>query len=230
MATITLKNKIMKTYISILVLFLFACSSNNQLQRNTSNCNFNDKISENEKIINIESYKKQLYKEGSFKLIENETIIDNVSNNSNGYNRRIYNKINDVIKLINYDTITNKINYSNFYYNKGNFNIGNEYIYNEQGQVIQTIDHNQYNKYPICYKEIIKIALKKAGRKYFLHALSRDSITINNELNYAWHISLSDTISKYPEIISKFYKLNSKTGKILKQGFVTESGEDYFQN
>jgi hypothetical protein len=202
----------MKTYLLILILSLFACSSNKQTQLDLSYCNFNDKILESEKILDANPYVKG---SGGWTLIDNDSCKIRVSSGSEGFSKRIHNKITDIIKVINYDKLTFKVNYSNFYYNKGNFNIGNEYIYNEQGEVVKTIDHNQYSKYPICYKEIIQSTIKKAGNKFYFQGLERDSIVENNQNKYCWKVFFEDSITKYPTLRHKFFRIDAKTGKTI---------------
>lgn len=201
-----------------IVLILLGCSSKRIIQFD-KDCIFNDKILENEKLIDAKPY---VQGSGGWTIIENDTCKIRVSSGTDGFSKRYHNKKNGIVKLLNYNKNTLKINSSIFYYSKGNFNIGNEYFYNDKGEVIKTIDHNEYNKYPICYKDIIKIALKKMGKNYCFDALDRDSLTINNELKYIWRVSMSDSISKSPTVISKYYKIDAKTGEILKQGFVKQ--------
>ncbi|MDI9311871.1 MAG: PepSY domain-containing protein [Limnohabitans sp.] len=208
-----------KIYLIFSIFILLACSSTKQIQYNTSDCTLDDKISGNEKLLDAKPYIKG---SGGWTIIENDTCKIRVSSGADGFTKRYHNKKNGIIKLLNYNKNTLKINSSNFYYSIGNLNIGNEYFYNDKGEVIQTIDHNRYDKYPICYKDIIKIATKKMGKNYYIHALSRDSLNINNGLKYIWHVSMSDSISKFPTVISKYYKIDAKTGEILKQGFARQ--------
>lgn len=212
------KNKIMKTiYTFCLALLFIGCSTTKILQFDASKCDFDDTILENEKKIVLEHYKKELINKGSFKIADNETKIETVSYNSNGYNKRIHNKVDDVIKLINYDTITKKVKYSFFYYSNGNFNIGNEYIYNDKGEIIKTINHNQYDKYPICYKDAIKLTTDKAGKNFVFLGLQRDSIEDKNKNSrYTWRVYYEDAISKNPTLIHKSFYVDAKTGEILK--------------
>jgi hypothetical protein len=221
MGFITLKQHNMKTNLAFFMLFIFACSSNKQLQSDTSNCDFNDKISESEKIININTYRKQLHKDGFFTLIENDTVENYITINSKGYSKKKLNKITDLLKIINYDTLTLKVTNSFSFYKKGSFTIGNEYIYNDQGQVIKTIDHNHYSKYPICYKEIIQSTIKKAGNKFYFQALERDSLIKNNEKEYSWKVYFASHRSKEFEIIKhKFFRIDAKTGKTITEEIV----------
>ncbi|WP_281322242.1 hypothetical protein [Flavobacterium aestivum] len=211
----------MKTYIFILALFFFACSSNKQLQYDTSNCDFNDKILDIDKTINIEPYKNELYKEGYSTLLENDSIEITVDTKSDGWRKYIINKISNIEKHILYDKKTLRIIHLYSFYNKGNFNIGNEYIYNDQGQVIKTIDHNQYSKYPICYKEIIQSTIKKAGSKFYFQALQRDSLIKNNEREYSWKVYFASHRTKKFEIIKhKFFRIDAKTGKTITEEIV----------
>jgi hypothetical protein len=211
----------MKTYILFIILFIFACSTNKQLQSDTSNCNFNDKILEKDKILNIElNAKKNLDTLGGIILKESDSLEVNISKGYGEYDKRFKNKHTNITKLINYNPQTLKAINSYSFYDKGNFNIGNEYIYNEQGQVIKTIDHNQYGKYPICYKEIIKSTIKKAGRKFYFRGLERDSLIKNNQTEYSWKVFFEDSISKYPTLKHKFFRIDAKTGKTITEEIV----------
>ncbi len=198
----------MKTCIYLLILFFFACSSNKQLQSDTSNCNFDDRVSDNEKILNIVNLKN-----GDF---ENDTIEIIFGKSYEDYSKFSKNKISNITQLINYNKKTLKVINSYSFYEKGTFNIGNEYIYNEQGQVIKTIDHNQYNKYPICYKDIIKSTIKKAGKKFYFQGLERDSLVKNKQMEYSWKVYFASHREKKFEIIKhKFFRINAKTGKTI---------------
>ena len=217
MATITLKTKIMKTYISITVLLLFACSSNKQNQSDISNCDFNYKISENDKIVNVKGYVEG---QGGWTITNNDSIEIRIVPDSDGWRKYTINKKSNIENHILYHEISLNVINSFSFYNKGYFNIGNEYIYNEQGQVIKTIDHNQYDKYPVCYKEIIKTVLKKAGDKYFLHALYRDSILTEentNQYKYTWNVHLDKVERKTDDIKNNSYRVDAKTGNIIKE-------------
>ena len=223
MATITLKNNFMKKiYLIFSIFILLACSSTKQIQSDISDCSLDDKISETEKTINIEPYKKELEKAGFFRIKDTDTLKVSIAISSENWKKYSINKVTYLERQILYDKKTLKVVRSFLKYDKGRFKIGNEYFYNDKGEVIKTIDHNQYNKYPICYKDIIKIATKKMGKNYIFQALSRDSLSINNDLKYIWHVSMSDSISKSPTVISKYYKIDAKTGEILKQGFARQ--------
>jgi hypothetical protein len=208
----------MKTYIFILILFFVACSSNKQLQSDTSNCNFNDKILESEKMVDTKPYVKG---KGGWTIIDNDSLEISVAKFSDGYWLTTQNKKTALKKTIDYDKQTLKIKSLRFSFDKGNFNIGNEYIYNEQGQVIQTIDHNQYSKYPICYKEIIKSTIKKAGKRFYFQGLERDSLIKNNQTEYSWKVYFATNRKKKFEIIKhKFFRIDAKTGKTITEEIV----------
>ena len=203
------------------MLFLFACSSNKQLQYNTSNCNFNDKIFEEEKVLNFKIIRDRFKENGYYVYEDNDSIHYSLDYGvDNEYWKRRQNKINEIEKIIAYDTITLKLKSLFFRYNKGNFYIGNKYIYNEKGEVIQTIDHNQYGKYPICYKEIIKSTIKKAGSKFYFQGLERDSILSNDQKTYSWKVYFEDSITKYPGLRHKFFRIDAKTGKTIVEEIV----------
>jgi hypothetical protein len=220
MAIITLKSKTMKTYTSIILFLLFACATNKQLQSKTSNCDFNDKISEDQKIINIVAYKDLLEKKGYFTVTENDSNEVTIVTNRENWRKYIIDKKSNIEKQIIYSKKTSKAVNSFSFFKKGSFNIGNEYIYNEQGQVTQTIDHNQYSKYPICYKEIIKSTIKKAGRKFYFQGLERDSLETNSVKTYSWKVYFEDSVSKYPTLKHKFFRIDAKTGKTITEEIV----------
>ena len=199
------------------MLFLFACSSNKQLEPTTSNCNFKYEILESEKTLHTKPYVKG---KGGWTLIDNDTLEVSVAKFSDGYWLTRHSKKTSFKKIIDYDKQTLKIKSLRFSYNKGNFNIGNEYIYNEKGEIIQTIDHNQYSKYPICYKEIIKNTVKKAGSKFYFQGLERDSIISNDQKTYSWKVYFEDSITKYPGLRHKFFRIDAKTGKTIVEKIV----------
>ena len=207
----------MKKYIVFLIFIVFACSSNKQLQFDKSNCNFNDKISENEKLLDIKPYVKG---KGGWTIIDNNSLEISVAKFSDDYWLTTHDKKTSFKKIIEYDKKTLKIKSLRFCFEKGNFNIGNEYIYNEQGQVIKTIDHNQYNKYPICYKEIIENTIKKAGKKFYFQGLERDSLINNNKTEYSWKVYFEDSISKFPGLGHKFFRIEAKTGKTITEKII----------
>lgn len=211
----------MKKYLSILVICLLACSASKKITYDVSDCNIIDKISEDEKTLNIEAYKDILFKKGYYKFIDNDTLTIYLDyGKKDEYWKRHHNKITGIEKIIAYNSKTLRVQNSFFLYKNGNFNIGNEYYYNEQGQIIKTIDHNQYQKYPICYKDIIKSTIKKAGKKYYFQALERDSIINNDNINYNWKVYFEDSISKYPTLGHKFFRIDAKTNKTISEKIV----------
>jgi hypothetical protein len=207
----------MKKYITLLTIFLFACSTSKNLQTKTLNCNFNDTILENEKKIDISSYIKG---EGGWTIIDNDSIEIRVVPDSEGWRKYIINKKSNIAKHLIYNQKDLKVKNSFSLYNKGDFNIGNEYFYNEQGQVIKTINHNHYNKFPICYKEIIASTIKKAGKKFYFQGLERDSLQVNNQTEYSWKVYFEDNKSKTPTLIHKFFRINAKNGKTITEKIV----------
>jgi hypothetical protein len=212
----------MKTYIYILIMLILACSSNKQLLSDASNCNFDDKISEKDKNLNLDiTFKRIVDENGAVTLIQNDTLELSVSRGYGEYDMRYKDKIKHIVKLINYNTQTLKATNSYSFYSLGNFNIGNEYIYDKQGQVIKTIDHNQYNKYPICYKEIIKSTIKKAGRKFYFQGLERDSLINHNKIEYSWKVYFAtQRVKKFEIIKHKFFRIDAKTGKTITEEIV----------
>ncbi len=207
----------MKIYLYILISLLISCSVNKPLQNDASICIYNDKILETDKTLNINTYKKELESNGYFILIENDSIEIAVDANSDGWRKYIINKNSDIEKHIIYDNKTLKIIKSFSFYKKGSFKIGNEYFYNEVGKIIRTIDNNQYNKYPICYKDIINNVLKEVNKKDTLHALYRDSIKIdNNKYKYVWNVYLDRSEKNSNQIKKNSFSVDAKTGEILK--------------
>ncbi|MDI9309008.1 MAG: hypothetical protein QM535_02235, partial [Limnohabitans sp.] len=142
-----------KIYLIFSIFILLACSSTKQIQSDISDCVIDDKISEAEKTINIEPYKKELEKAGFFRIKDTDTLKVSIAISSENWKKYSINKVTYLERQILYDKKTLKVVRSFLKYDKGRFKIGNEYFYNDKGEVIKTIDHNQYNKYPICYKD-----------------------------------------------------------------------------
>ena len=215
-----IKIKIMKKYIIIISLVLLACSSNKPLQSDESNCNFYDKISKDDKLINIEPYNNLLEKKGYFTIIENDSSEVTIVTNRENWRKYSIDKKSNIEKQIIYSKKTSKAVNSFSFYKKGSFNIGNEYIYNDKGEVIKTIDHNKYDKYPICYKDIIKNTIKKAGSKFYFQGLERDSLIVDNKTEYSWKVYFEDSISTSPKLRHKFFRINAKTGETIVEKIV----------
>ncbi|WP_445710318.1 hypothetical protein [Flavobacterium sp.] len=206
----------MKKFIIIFSIILFSCTSITKKSFDNSNCNFDDSILLIDTILNMSLIDKQkLDIEGGIIIKENDTEKISISRGYGGYDKRYRNK--NITKLLNYDIETLKVVNSYSFYEKGNFNIGNEYFYNEKGEIIKTINHNQYDKFPICYKEIIRATTKKAGKKFNFQGLERDSLDTNNEKIYFWKVYFRDSITIAPTLRHKFFKIDAKTNKTLEE-------------
>lgn len=208
----------MKTYITFIIFLFFACATNKRNSYNNLECNFNENISQEEKKLNFESIKKEFEENGFYVYQENDTVkyIFEYGLKEEFWKRKL-NKITGIEKIIAFNRKKITIVRVEFIYTKGNFNIGNEYFYNEKGEIIKTIDHNQYDKFPICYKEIINSTIKKADKNFYFQGLEKDSIKNNNENIYFWKVYFQDTITIAPTLRHQFFKIDAKTNKTLEE-------------
>jgi hypothetical protein len=218
----------MKNFLIIFsLIFVFGCSSYSQSKKIIYDCSIEDTINQEEKFINVEKYKNDLYKNGGFTLFENDTLLIDVSLNNNSLTKRTENKKTHIIKAIQYDEISKKIISYEFYYTKGNFNIGKEYYYDSLGKITKTINNDDPENYTLCYKEAEAIVLKKMGKKYEIYVLVRENKIINNEKIYYWEV-ITSKIGSFKYADKREFWIHGKTGKIIKILKLRVSTDDYF--
>jgi hypothetical protein len=217
-----------KFLIIISSIFVFGSSSFSQNKKTVYDCFIKDTINQEEKFINIDKNKEGLYKNGGFTLFENDSLLVDVSLNSASLTKRTENKKKHIIKSIHYDEISKKIISYNFYYTKGNFNIGKEYYYDSSGKITKTINNDDPENYTLCYKEAEAIVLKKMGKKYEIFVLKRENKIINNEKVYYWEV-ITSKIGSFKNADKREFWIHGKTGKIIKILKLRVSTDDYFK-
>jgi hypothetical protein len=217
----------MKNFLIIFsLIFVFGCSSYSQNKKTVYDCTIKDTITQEEKLINTDNYKKELSERGGYKTIDNEAIESEVSLN-NGLFKTILNKKTNVMKFIDYDLTSKKILSYSFYYKKGGFNIGKEYHYDSSGKITKTINNDDPENYTLCYKEAEAIVLKKMGKKYEIFALKRENKIIDNEKIYYWEV-ITSKIGSFKYADKREFWIHGKTGKIIKILKLRVSTDDYF--
>ncbi len=218
-----------KLLIIICSFFVFGCSSYSQSNNSAYDCKINDTIIQEEKSINIDKYKNDLYKNGGFNLYENYTILVDVSLNSSSLTKRTENKKTHIIKAIQYDEITKLIITSYYYYFKSSaLLLGKKYNYDSSGNITKTINNDDPQNYSICYKEAEAIVLKKMGKKYEIFALGRENKLINNEKVYYWEV-ITSKIGSFKYADKREFWIHGKTGKIIKILKMRVSTDDNFK-
>ena len=211
----------------IVTLCIFGCSSHSQNKKIIYDCTIKDTISQEDKFLNVDKYKDELYKNGGITLFENDTILIDVSLNSNSMTKRIKNKKTNIVKAIEYNDITKKITSYLFYYMKDGYpDLGKEYHYDQSGNITKVIDHDDRGHYPLCYKEAEAIVMKKVGKKFEITSISRESKIINNKTMYYWEV-VASKIGSYRFSDKKQFWIDAKTGKIIKVAKMRLSTDDY---
>jgi hypothetical protein len=219
----------------LLIIFssicVFGCSSYSQNKKIVYNCTVIDTISQDEKFINIDNYKKELEEKRSALILENDSIKIQIflSKTQNKISKHTENKNTNVVKEINYDYSSKKITSFYFYYYKNSvLLIGNEYHYDSLGNVIEVINNDDPENYALCYKEAEAIALKKMGKKYEIQALGRENKMINMEKVYYWEV-ITSKIGSFKYADKRKFWIHGKTGRIIKISKMYISTDDYFK-
>ncbi|WP_108868042.1 hypothetical protein [Aquimarina aquimarini] len=218
----------MKTYcitIITICICITACDSTKQFTTNDTLCNYDDPIftiTQEEMTFDIDRYKKQLKKGGNI-IIENNDSYTNIIYQWKG-DSVITNKQTDkqanIEKTIKYDTkgqsLVSYFMYHSILINKATY-------YDNIGNINKVIDHRQADKYPICYKEALKITEGLKRKRDSIFAITRDSLVTDVKKTYVWKVFIDEP--QDPEVTqhakSWCYVINAQTGKVIKKVKVT---------
>lgn len=205
-------------YISLFLIFQ-SCSIHHEFVLNNDNCYFNNSFFQTENTLKRIDAKDLISKIGYTDFVEkdNSEFKNRYYKSDVSITNKQTEKIFNIQKLIKYD-LNGRIKFSYFIFLNGDAKIGNETFYDEQGNVLKTIDHEK--GYNICWLEAIEIVkkiAKKDIKKYEVtdFNLSRtDLIEFPNE-NPEWNVSLYGN-EEYEERDKKVYVIDGRTGKFLR--------------
>ena len=204
----------------ILILFVItsSCNAQKRFVENDDFCEFDDRIHFEEKKLFITAKEDSILShQGYFIRVDNDSTKVRLSKHPNNGTTTL-NKINKILgiqKSIVYKDLN--IIGSFFKYIEGNLNIGKKIEYDLNGNSIKTIDHRQSDNYPICFKEAIHIVENRIAKKDTVFSINREKEIIKNkDTLYYWEVFV-DEINDKPARTAWIYRVDGKTGKILKK-------------
>ncbi|WP_234859209.1 hypothetical protein [Aquimarina aquimarini] len=217
--------KIQLIIITIYFILIAACNSTQQFVINDTDCNLHIDLTENEKKINIKQYDSILSQKGNI-VKSNNKYETSITKYPEGY-KFLYgykqtNKQTNIGKWIDYYP-NGSIYKIQFVYEKGFQYLDKETHYDLQGNITKVIDHRQADKYPICYKEALKITEGLKRKRDSIFAITRDSLVTDVKKTYVWKVFIDEP--QDPEVTqhakSWCYVINAQTGKLIKKIKVT---------
>ncbi|WP_234859208.1 hypothetical protein [Aquimarina aquimarini] len=220
----------MKTYcitIITICICITACDSTKQFVTNDNLCQENDPIfiiTKEEMTFDIDKYKKQLEKGEDIVVEDNDNYNSTIyqwEHNNTIVNKQT-NKQTNKQKHIGYYP-NGKVWYTRFSHSKYNIYFRKEIVYDPQGNITKVIDYRQADKYPICYKEALKITEDLKRKRDSIFAITRDSLVTDVKKTYVWKVFIDEP--QDPEVTqhakSWCYVINAQTGKVIKKVKVT---------
>ncbi|WP_103863518.1 hypothetical protein [Aquimarina sp. I32.4] len=221
----------MKTYcitiITTCILCITACNSTKQFTTNDNFCKENDPIfiiTKDEMRLDIEKYyNNETKSEGTIIIKDNATFNQEYFKWKDGEvtNKQI-NKQTNIGKWIDYHP-NGTIKSISFIYLKGDVKINKRTYYDSIGNITKVIDYRQADKYPICYKEALKITEGLKRKRDSIFAITRDSLVTDAKKTYVWKVFIDEP--QDPEVTqhakSWCYVISAQTGKLIKKIKVT---------
>ncbi|WP_103867065.1 hypothetical protein [Aquimarina sp. I32.4] len=208
-----MKNKLLLlTYILINI----SCSAQKRFIKTNQTCLFDDpifQIKKEEMVFDNEKYDSILSLKGVI-IKDIDNFIYEIQPNTLG----ITDKKSKLTKWVNYHD-SNKIESVSFFIrNSTSTNIGKEYLFNEKGQIIETIDYEK--GYNICWAEaisILKKIAKKDIKKYDINTFYLSRVDLNEFPNKKpkWRISM-DGNEEYSDLDRKIYEIDGVTGEFIR--------------
>ena len=194
-------SKYLKILILILTLFLASCRTMSDKEIQAISCVCNDSITQEDKKLPIPPPEK----------IENDSLKIYVEiQPRNMYLKYIeYLKTNEQ-KMIDYDL---EGNIKQSYFSVPNEFIGREFIFDEQGNIKEVINHDEGWK--ICAFQVFAIAKKYAGKNYYHEKLDSPKWQIRKTKLESKDIWVVHYLNKKYKAISLY--INKDTGRVVKK-------------
>ncbi|WP_103867062.1 hypothetical protein [Aquimarina sp. I32.4] len=198
------------------ILINISCSAQKRFIKTNQACLFDDpifQIKKEEMVFDNEKYDSILSEKGFIYTESDRYILDIQSKTI-----WLTDKKTQLTKKIKYNN-SNNIKHTYFYISHStSTKIGKEYIFNETGEIIETIDYEK--GYNICWTEAISI-LKKIARKdikkYKIDKFILNRVDINEFPNSKpkWRISM-DGNEEYSDLDRKIYEIDGVTGEFIR--------------
>ncbi len=209
----------MKNYPCIILccfILVLGCTTRKQFIKHNRFCEFNDEITLQEKKLTLTTEEDSiLSKQYNFIREDNKQIdIYLFRHPNNGtITVDITNKKINIRKILVYKK--NKIAGSFFLYTIGDLIIGKEIEYNTEGEISKMTDHTQNDKYPICFKEAIRLVERKIGKTSFVFNIKREkNETSLHDTLYHWDVFVEEPI-KNKEPKTWLYRINAENGILI---------------
>ena len=188
-------SKYLKILILILTLFLASCRTMSSKEIQAISCKCNDTITQEDKRLPIPPPER----------VKNDSI-DSYTTGKGPYTKYTYYLKENTQKMIDYDL---EGNIKQSYFSVPNEFIGREFIFDEQGNIKEVINHDEGWK--ICAFQVFAIAKKYAGKNYYkknpIFQLCKDKYKERK----VWKISYRNKHYKWRSLY-----INRDNGRILK--------------
>ncbi len=198
------------------LLFMLGCTTRKQFVNQDRFCEFDDKITPQEKTLTLTTEEDSLLIHQSDFIREDSKYVKtfiyiNSNNGTTVINKK--DKKTNIRKTLAYKD--NELIASSFLYTKGRLIIGKEIEYDADGEISKMTDHTQSDKYPICFKEAIRLVERKIGKKSFIFNIKREkNKTSLHDTLYHWDVFVRAPIkNKKPK--TWLYRINAENGILI---------------
>ncbi len=131
-------------------------------------------------------------------------VLKLVKNKKTNISKNLYYNLSGVLKI------------SSFIYGNHSLPIGKANFYNRFGEITKVEDDGFSDKYPICFKEAIRLVERKIGKKDSVFGIDRAKAIRKNDTLYYWNIYV-DEVNNKPSRTIWIYDVDAATGRIIKK-------------
>ena len=191
-----------------MLLVLVACSSNKAIIENTTLCEFDQTIKEEELFFDTKKHTKQ-----RDTIINNDDFLSRyyVWHDTGTITNKQTNKQTNIGKWLSYYP-SGKIMILRFKYLDGQVELGKKTYYDEQGNITKVIDHEK--GYTICWKQAIEIVKQKKPKNYLISGMERRKMTHKGKEVLTWGVGVMEPDKKRR---GWAYFIDAQTGKFIKK-------------
>ncbi len=195
---------------------MLGCTTRKQFLKHNRFCAFNDEIMFKERKLYFDNEEDSilLHKGGFIRKENDQAEMYSYGNLNNG--TIVTNKVDkktNIRKALVYKN--QKLIGSFFLYTIGDLIIGKEIEYNTEGGISKMTDHSQNDKYPICFKEAIRLVERKIGKTSFVFNIKREKSKKSlNDTLYHWDVFVEEPI-KNKEPKTWLYRINAENGMLI---------------
>jgi Zn-dependent metalloprotease len=196
---------------------MLGCTTRKQFLKHNRFCAFNDEITPQERTLTLTVKEDSLLlQQASFMQEDNEQVEIFLYKHPNDGSVTIdkTDKKTSIRKTLIYEE--EKLVGSFFLYTVGDLVVGKNVEYNAEGEISKMTDHTQSDKYPICFKEAIRLVERKIGKKDSVFGIDRAKAIRKNDTLYYWNIYV-DEVNNKPSRTIWIYDVDAATGRIIKK-------------